>query len=238
MELRFPRLRLFQRCFDGGNSPDRCVASAATSAIEVARRHDVGGRGVLGVMRRRTSGNDRGLASSVLSGVPVGTFASLVATWSAIRRRRPANVAEQELGLSLVWLAQEAGREPDIYDIDGPLTTVRSWRGDLYDAIAKMLPYANTKYNFSALTAVLIIQTDILTAIERLGDSTLREIYIAAGAAAQDFSIAATAHDMFARPVKMMRESRLESEISLRGQAVYLVLCGFARSANPSMELL
>ena len=43
---------------------------------------------------------------------------------------------------------------------------------------------------------------------------------------------------MFSRPTKMMREARLESELSLDGHAVYLVLCGFARAANPTMELL
>ena len=238
MEQRFPRLGLFQRCFDGGGSPAGCAPAAAVSEGEFTRRDDVGGRGVLGLMRRRSSGNDRGLASSVLSEVPAGTFASVVATWSAIRRRRPANAAEHALGFSLVWLAQEPGREPNIHDIDGSSVALRSWRGDLHGAIAKMLPYANTKYNFSALTAVMIIHADLMAAMERLGDAALREIHIAAGAAAQDFSIAATAHDMFARPAKMMREVRLESELSLRGQVVYLVLCGFARSANPTMELL
>ncbi|SFK95035.1 hypothetical protein [Lysobacter sp. cf310] len=237
MELRFPKLDLFQRCFDAGSSPARAVAPTASCADGFARRRDVGGRGVLDLMRRRTSGNDRGLASSVLSELPAGSFASIVATWGAIRKSRPANAAGSALGLSLVWLAHEAGKAPNIHDIDGESLVARSWRGDLHDAIAKMLPYANTKYNLSALTAVLIIQADLQSAIEALGDAALREIYIAAGAAAQDFSIAATAHDMFARPAKMMREARLESELSLRGQVVYLVLCGFARSANPTMEL-
>lgn len=239
MEQRFPRLRLFQTCFDGGRTPARGAVSVRAPANEVSRRDDVGTRGVLDVMRRRSSGNDRGLASSVLSEVPAGTFASIVSTWSAVRRRRPADSADGELRLSLVWLAREPGRAPDIHDIDaGEATARRAWRGDLREAVAQMLPYANTKYNFSALTAVLIIQADLLSAMDRLGDAALREIYMAAGAAAQDFSIAATAHDMFARPMKMMREARLESELSLRGQAVYLVLTGFARSANPTLELV
>lgn len=236
-ELRFPRLDMFQRCFDGGRSPARCRSHAQSSPIEIVRRGDVGGRGVLDVMRRRTSGHDRGLASSVLLEAPVGTFASMIATWGAIRRRRPGNTADQELGYSLVWLARESGRAQGIYDIDEQSLVARSCRGDLHDAIAKMLPYKNTRYNLSALTAILIIQVDIHAALERLGDATLREIYMAAGAAAQDFSIGAAAHDMFARPVKMMSEARLESEVSLRGQVVYLVLTGFARSANPTMEL-
>lgn len=237
MELRFPRLGLFQRCFDGGASPDRWASSVATPESALGRQRNVGERGVLGLMRQRTSGNDRGLATSVLSRVPAGTLASMVATWDAIRARRSANCVEQALGLTVVWLAQEAGSKPNLYDIDGLTMTARSWRGDLHEAVAQMLPYANTKYNLSALTAVLIIQADVVTTIERLGAAALREIYIAAGAAAQDFLLAATAHDMFARPMKMMREARLESELSLRGQAVYLVLCGFARSANPTMEL-
>lgn len=237
MEQRFPRLDLFQRCFDGGRSADR-VEFEAKPAITVERRPDVGGRGVLGLMRRRSSGNDRGLASSVVTEVPAGTCASVVATWNAVRQQRPVNAAGRELALSLAWLAQESGRKPGIFDIDGGAMAQRPWRGDLREAAAQMLPYANTKYNFSALTAVLIIQADLRLAMERLGDAALREIHMAAGAAAQDFSIAATAHDLYARPMKMMREARLESEVALRGQVVYLVLCGHARSANPTLELV
>jgi hypothetical protein len=237
MEPRFPRLGLFQRCFDGGGSPERCAPPDAAAGNEGARRGDCRTRGILGLMRQRSAGNDRGLASSVLAEVPAGTFASIVATWDAIRRRRPASGVERELRFSLVWLARETGTEPHICEIGRSSITARAWRGDLHDAIAKMLPYADTRYNCSALMAVLIIQTDLLAAIDRLGDAALREIHLAAGAAAQDFSIAATAHDMFARPAKMMREARLESELSLPGQAVYLVLCGLARSANPTMEL-
>jgi len=238
MEQRFPRLHLFQRCFDSGGTAARRMPAAVPNGSSITRRHDVGRRGVLAVMRQRTSGNDRGLASSVLSNVPAGTFVSIVDTWHAIRRRRPANAAGQELKHAVIWLAREAGWAPGIYDIDGQTATMRAWRGDLHAAVARMLPYANTKYNISALTAVFIIQADITASITRLGDAALREIHIAAGAAAQDFSIAATAHDMFARPTKMMREARLESELSLDGHAVYLVLCGFARAANPTMELL
>ena len=234
MESRFPRLHLFQRCFDSGASPVRCVPPAAATG---KHPHGPGARGMLGLMRSRSSGNDRGLASSVVAPVPRGTLASLVATWNALRRRRPASAVERELGLSLVWLGAEAGTRAAMYDIDGQSMTLGSWRGELHEALAKMLPYANTKYNFSALTAVLIIDADVLATIEQVGDAALREIYLAAGAAAQDFSLAATAHDMFARPMKMMREARMECEFKLRGQAVYLVLCGFARSANPTMEL-
>ncbi|RDZ28625.1 hypothetical protein [Lysobacter silvisoli] len=236
MEQRFPRLRLFQRSFDRGATPAR-VAASAVPGLSAARRGDVGGRGVLGVMRRRSSGNDRGLASSVLTQVPAGTCASVIATWSAIRRRRPSSAAAAELAHSLLWLGQEPGRPPGVLDIDADAPAPQAWRGDLREAVVRMLPYANTKYNFATLTAVLIVQADVRAAMERLGDAALREIHLAAGATAQDFSLAAAAHDLYARPTKMMREARLESELALRGQAVYLVLCGHSRSANPTMEL-
>lgn len=234
MEQRFERLRLFQRCFDGGESARR---PAGTYADMAGRLPAIGRRGVLALMRARTSGNDRGLVSPLLSAVSAGTCASVVATWRAIRASRPPSAAQPELGLSLVWLGPEPGRSPGIHHIEGPAMSACTWRGELGDALAQMLPYANTRYNLAALTAVLIIQADVVAAIERLGAAALREIHLAAGAAAQDFSLAATAHELFARPVKMMREARLESELSLRGQVVYLVLCGFARSANPTMEL-
>ena len=200
-------------------------------------RADVGRRDAFDIMRRRTSGNDRGLATSVFADAPAGSFASIVSMWRAVRSHRPLNAAERDLGVSLVWL----GREPDmpigIHDIDGPDTVERAWRGDIQDALSKMLPYANMKYNLSALNCILIIHADMRGALDSLGHAAFREIHLAAGAAAQDFSMAATAHGLFARPVKMMREARLESEVSLRGQAVYLLLCGLSRSSNPTMAL-
>lgn len=237
MEERFPRLGLFQRCFDSGRSPPRMATSSASEGLTTGDRSRVGGRGVLEVMRNRTSGNNHVGVSAVLADVPVGTLASILATWRAIRGRRVRNAAEGMLEMSLAWLANEAGQEPGIYDVDGHSLPDGAWRGDLRDAVARMLPYANTKHNLSTHAAILIVQADSIDAIGRLGDAALREIHIAAGAAAQDFSIAASAHDMFARPVKMMREARLESEVALPSQVVYLVLCGYARSANPTMEL-
>lgn len=238
MAERFPRLERFQHSVDSGASSLRRMPLAAPATAHPEASRTFATCGVLDLMRRRSSGNDRGLVTSVMSEVPVGTSASIAETWCRIRDLRPVMSAERKIRLSLLWLARETGRARGIYDLDDGALSASEWKGDLQQAIARMLPYANTPYNFSALAAILIIQTEILSAMEGLGQGAFRDIHIAAGATAQDFSLAATAHGLYARPVKMMREARLESELPLRGQVVYLVIAGYSRSANPTLELL
>ncbi|WP_167758571.1 nitroreductase family protein, partial [Zemynaea arenosa] len=114
-------------------------------------------------------------------------------------------------------------------------------RTDIADQPARlrrMLPYRGMRINLPSLTAVLMIQADPVDAIERHGGAALRDVHLAAGAVAQDFCLAAASHGMFARPVRMMREADLESNLPLQGQVVYQVLCGFARRSNLTMGLL
>ena len=65
----------------------------------------------------------------------------------------------------------------------------------------------------------------------------MRRLHLAAGAQAQDFSLAATAFGLFARPLRMMREAVLEGGLALPGPLVYQVMCGLNRSTNTRWEL-
>lgn len=234
---RFSRLRTFHRCFDAGDSPARATPLPSSERSAQIGPSPGAVRGMLETMRRRSSGNSRGGVSPLLARFPAGTLASLMRAWRAIRRRRARSAAEDSIIVSVLWLAEEPGVPRGVFDGEGNRLPDDTWRGDLREAAESMLPYAGTRHHLSAHAAILVIQCDVNAAIDRLGTGALREMHMAAGAVAQDFSLAATMHDLFARPVKMMRESRLESVIALPGQTLYLVLCGRARSSNPTMEI-
>lgn len=233
---RFPRLAEMHRLFDAGAGGARYARpSAGTGAPELAAPDD--DLGLLEAFRRRNAGNDRSGTAAALIEADPGLLSSLIETWTRIRARRPSLNAEAELRLSIAWTA--SGATPaGLYGIDGTPQTEALPRGEFLRRLGRMLPYRGMRINLSTLAATIIIQADVLEAIDRHGDCALRDIHLAAGAAAQDFSLAASAHGLFARPVRMMREASLEAALPLDGQVVYQVLCGFARRSNLTMELL
>jgi hypothetical protein len=220
---RFPRLSALHAIFDRGAS----TAGQQRSGAAALRLAD---------MRRRQAGNDRSGIAAVLAGR--GAVAhSLPQAWRALRERRNGIATESSLHCQLAWIG--GGDKPaGLYDADGRCFTQGMPAPEFLRRLHQMLPYRGMRYNLSSLAAVLIIQADPVEAIARHGDSAMRDMHLAAGATAQDFSLAAASLGLFARPVRMMREASLESVLPLQGQVMYLVLCGFARRSNLTMGLL
>ena len=230
---RFPRLAAINTLFDDAASPAVMPAnSAPLPAIAGDCDFDL-----LEVLRRRNAGNDRSGTAAMLEAAPADLLPTLLTMWQRVATRRARLAAEDVITASVGWIANgpvAAG----LYHADGtpvaPMLSATAFR----QRIEAMLPYRGMRFNLSTLAATLIIQADPVAAIARLGPAAIREVHMAAGAIAQDFSLAATALGLFARPVRMMREVALETELPLSGQVVYQLLCGFARRANPTMELL
>jgi hypothetical protein len=192
---------------------------------------------VLDVLRRRNSGNDApGMAPrpALLSEDFLDYLLRLRQAWTARRSRVPG---EDALTVSVAWL-HGAGPAIGLYD-DGarPLHVPPSPRG-FVRTMQESLPSPEFRYNMSAFVLSFVITADITAALRSHSEATLRRLHLAAGAIAQDLSLAAAALGLFARPVRMFREDRLESGYALDGHVLYQVLCGFNRSTNVAMELL
>lgn len=215
----FPRLAPINDLFDQGGAP---FAPAQRPVPYEGPRLDV-----LATIRRRSAGNDRSGIAAVRRDVAP---ASVLGTWRALSAARTRLATESTLRCSVAWLAGEGA---GLYQGER-LTDI----ADQPARLRRMLPYRGMRINLPSLTAVLMIQADPVDAIERHGGAALRDVHLAAGAMAQDFCLAAASHGMFARPVRMMREADLESNLPLQGQVVYQVLCGFARRSNLTMGLL
>jgi hypothetical protein len=219
----FPRLPAMHALFDRGSSSDGRGA-AATAPLE------------LETMRRRQAGNDRSGVAAVLTGRD-GVAAQLPGAFKAMRERRAGLATESTLHCQLALIGG-----PDtaagLYNEDGSCATGRMPRTEFLRRLHQMLPYRGMRYNLGSLVAVLVIQADPVEAIARHGDAAIRDMHLAAGATAHDFSLAAASLGLFARPVRMMREANLESVLPLQGQVVYLVLCGLGRRSNLTMGLL
>lgn len=228
---RFPLLPAMQRLFDAGASlPLRPPAPrAGTSAIPEI--------GILETLRRRSAGNNMQGLAALVAAPPPGMPGALLATWDALRRQRPGLGAEAQVGVTLAWLAPHGPSAPGLYGEDGRPGPWQAPPGELALRLEAMLPYPHIRINVASLSAIALIVCNPAAAIGHLGDCALRELHLAAGATAQDFALAAAAHGMFARPVRMMREARLEAAVALPGQVIYMVLCGYARNANLTMEL-
>ncbi len=229
---RFDRLITFQNLFDRGAVLPRAVGGRAPAVGSADLGIDF-----LEVLRRRNAGNDRSGTAAMMLDAPAELLPDLLGLWRQVAARRPQLPGEAVTTASLAWLAGGAAA-PGLYASDGGLRTPGRSLSEFRAAVAGMLPYRGMRFNLATLAATLVITADPLTAVEQLGASAIREVHLAAGAIAQDFSLAATALGLFARPVRMMREAAIERALPLDGQTVYQVLCGVARRASMSMELL
>lgn len=191
--------------------------------------------GLLQLMRDRSSGSDRSGLAPLLAPLPAGTQGELLALWRQLAARREPLPGEAELQPLLVWLDDSAG-EPGLFTPAGeqvsalPATQLKAL---LQDA----LPHAGVPHNLHGLKCHALWCADLDAAQARHGSAALRRLHLAAGAQAQDFSLAATAFGLFARPLRMMREAVLEGGLALPGPLVYQVMCGLNRSTNTRWEL-
>lgn len=229
---RFARLPEMQRLFDGGAGHglrwERGAGSAPTGPAAPAA--------LLRAMRQRSAGNDRGGIAACLPVLPEDLCARLLRDWRTLRQARAGLACEDGLALSLAWLGDGATPAGLCLD-DGRVLPSRLSTAEFRRSLAAMLPFPGLRLNLSTLAAIGIVEVDPATALAQQGESALRDMHLAAGAVAHDLSLAAAAHGLFARPVRMMREAALETALNLRGQVIYLVLLGVARRTRLSMEL-
>ncbi|MDT8999855.1 hypothetical protein RQP53_11300 [Paucibacter sp. APW11] len=193
--------------------------------------------GLLQTMRRRNSGNDATGMAPRLNSLPGDSLGRMLSLWRALQRRRLALPGEASLRVAVAWLD---ARSAPIGLYDGEAMPLRHCDDPhrFVEQLQDSLPYEGMRYNMAGLKLNFMLCADLVDAAEQHGEAALRRLYLAAGAQAQDFSLAAAAHGLFARPVRMLREQALETGYALPGQLVYQVLCGLNRSTNTSWELM
>lgn len=193
------------------------------------------GLGLLQLMRARSAGSDRGGLAPRLAPLPAGTRDQLLALWRALAARRPALPGEAELQPLLMWLDEAAG-DTGLFTAGGESAGAMP-AARLKALLQGSLPHAGVRHNLHGLKCHALWCADLDAAQARHGSAALRRLHLAAGAQAQDFSLAATAFGLFARPLRMMREAVLEGGLALPGPLVYQVMCGLNRRTNTRWEL-
>ena len=229
---RFPRLAALVAAFDQG------VHSAAVNHIGGQTVLPLAGdsRGPIALMKRRHSSNDRDGLAPLLVQVAPGFLDDLIEAWRTIAESRPGLPGAESLILRVVWISASGPRAGLYCAATGACLTPDMDRQAVVSAMTASLPYEEFRYNMAALTCVaMICVTPDATA--DVG-ANLRDVHIAAGAAAQDFCLAAAGADLFARPVRMLKEEVLEDGFPLGGRLIYQLLCGFSRINNPILEML
>ncbi|WP_326542870.1 hypothetical protein [Pseudorhodoferax sp.] len=211
-----------------------CTAAVAP-ATALPMPASVPVRGLLDVMRARSSGNDRSGLAPRLTPLPAGTRADLLALWRALAGRRTRLPGEESLQPLLLWLETHPG-PAGLHGLDGRQRELPPGT-DLHTLLQQSLPNPRVRHNLAALKCHAMWCVDLDGAQARHGPAALRRLHLAAGAQAQDFSLAATAHGLFARPVRMLREQVLEGGLGLPGPLVYQVMCGLNRSTNTRWQL-
>ena len=240
---RFPRLVDIVTLFDAENQESEENAGDSLSpAAPVSTGNDtVAGierqtAGVLETMRVRHSANDRSGMAAVQRALPGEFLDDLLIRWRQISARRLVAQYENRLSLYFGWIVR-TGRPVGLYDMEGQRID-DSTPDAFVEKMQNIRPYPGMRFNISALTLSLIICADPSGMMREYGSAAIRLSHLAAGAVAQDFCLAAASVGMFARPVRMMREERLEAAFPLDGQVIYQVLCGFSRRTNLTMELM
>lgn len=235
---RFPALPGLAACFDEGEpAPRGAAARTGTSPAEIGNGDGHTGTDVLDVLRTRNAGNDVAGLAPRFEASPSGLFSPLLGRFKAISSRRPKLAGESVLEVRLAWLA-DGGPEPGLYGLDGRRSSRGAAGAAFRQVLEDALPHPGFLYNVKAFVGSLLICADPQAAMAALGPAALRETHLAAGAVAQDFSLAAASLGLFARPVRMFRETVIESGYGLEGQLTYQVLCGSNRRANPYWEML
>ncbi|WP_374351130.1 hypothetical protein [Chitinimonas sp.] len=240
---RFGRLAQLAALFDpaANRSPGtrHPAPPAAPAPVEPAQLKlgAAGEREVLTVLAERSSGNDAVGFAPIAPPSDRAAFEQLMAVWQALSQQRQRLPGEEALTVSVAWL-NPAGEPIGLYDLQGqPLHGQADPRAFVRQLEAS-LPHQLFRFNMAALSYVFLIGADIPAATARHGDFALRRLHLAAGAVAQDISLALTAFGMFARPVRMLKEMDLASSWNLADYPVYQLLAGFNRSANWAMELM
>lgn len=192
-------------------------------------------QGLLQLMRARSAGNDGSGLAPRLAPLPSGSRERLFAAWAGLAARRQVLPGECELQPLLIWLDDASG-QPGLYDAQGQLVQALP-SATLKALLQQALPHPKVRHNLSGLKCHALWCADLQAAQARHGAAALRRLHLAAGAQSQDFSLAATALGLFARPLRMMREQVLEGGLPLPGPLVYQVMCGLNRSTNTRWEL-
>lgn len=229
---RFPQLAALLAAFDEG--VHSAAVNVADSPAPILPPGD--DRGLLWLMRRRHSSNDREGLAPLLVQVAPSFLDDLIAGWRTTSASRPALPGEESLILRVVWISASGPRSGLYCAATGACLTPDMERHAVVSTLTASLPFEGFRYNMSALTcvAMICVKPDAIA-----GDgANPRDIHMAAGAAAQDFCLAATGFDLFARPVRMLKEEVLELGFPLGGRLIYQLLCGFSRINNPILEML
>ncbi len=249
LSQRFPRLVYINQLFN----KDKSLVDAPSEELSVGQTYAINhvensksilsssvaipDIDVLALMRARHSGNNRGGVAAILKHLEPNQLLKIINLWRDISQMRQQVSAERTLSVAFGWLSS-SGPRVGLYNSDGELLTPDVSPQDFAARMKATLPYKEMRFNTSSLAMTFIISSDPIEAITEHGDAALRDMLLAAGAAAQDLSYAATAYGMFARPVRMMREERIESSFPIKGQVLYQVLCGFNRRSNLTFEVL
>jgi hypothetical protein len=189
-------------------------------------------QGLLALMRARRSGNDRPGLAPRLAPLAPDAAAQLLALWRGIAAQRHALPGEDALQPLLLWLQDR----PALLDLHGRAQPVPAG-APLAQRLQDAMPSPRVRHTAAAMTCHALWCVDLAAAEARHGTAALRRLHLAAGAQAQDFSLAATALGLFARPLRMLREQRLEADLALPGPIAYQVMCGQDRSTNTRWEL-
>lgn len=240
LSKRFPRLVCINQLFNKDKS--LVVQTHAINPIEstkpiLSNSDAIPDIDVLALMRARHSGNNRGGVAAILKKIEPEQLSKIINLWRDISQMRQQISAERTLSFAFGWLSS-SGPRVGLYNSDGELLTPDVSPQDFAARMKATLPYKEMRFNTSSLAMTFIISSDPIEAITEHGDAALRDMLLAAGAAAQDLSYATTAYGMFARPVRMMREEKIESSFPIKGQVLYQVLCGFNRRSNLTFEVL
>lgn len=237
---RFPQLDELAQAFSAGLEPfgaAKMRSVAASDAVEAVADLDTPAIDLAEVLRRRGSGNDRGGFAPQPRLLSADFSPRLLALARALTARRAPLPGQQRLSQHWLWL-HASGQPPGLYDLDSQPVASAPGGPAAIAALREALPRPDFRYNLPGFVGALLICAEPWPELYAAGPAVLRHRHLAAGALAQDFSLAAAALGLFARPLRMLHEHRLEARLGLPGPLVYTLLCGFNRSANPALELL
>jgi hypothetical protein len=234
LDRRFVRLNAISRLFAAPANQPPVETGRVGRASSVPKVPDLG---LLQIMRTRHSGNDAPGMAPNLRPLPDDTLPSLLGLWRAFERTRAPLPCESLLTVAVIWLGDDC-YPAGLFDINAQPWPQTVRPEEVAHRLQSALPHPHMRYNMAALKASVVILADPVNAIAMHGDAALRRLHLAAGAMAQDFSLAAAALRLFARPVRMLSEQRLEAGFNLPAQPIYQLLCGLNRSTNTAWDLL
>jgi hypothetical protein len=242
---RYPKLLPLANLFDPPESIvplPRMGQAAGLTGSDVARQPIpalgiAGEKDLLSILGARTSGNDAVGFSPIARTTDAETFTTLMWVWQTLSEGRARLSGEEALVVSVAWLSPQ-NAPVGLYSVQlAPLFGQAD--GDAFvRSLEASLPHELYRYNMASLSYMFVISADIPGVALQHQEYTLRRLHLAAGAIAQDISIALSAFGMFARPVRMLKEMDLANAWRMKTHILYQVLAGYNRSANLGIELL